>query len=164
MSEQWLMERVPSFRELPAQDRGEIVAFAFLWSLFEARIMDNSATAQTIRLKVDEWQAEGTLEADQYDPDLSYFCNRYFADGSPTHHFGNLHLRARDHPGLVRQVIEGANTDPRDRLLALLMIVWRIRNNLFHGEKWAYGLRDQSGNFHHANAVLMRVLTHHAEM
>ena len=49
-------------------------------------------------------------------------------------------------------------------MLALLMIVWRLRNNLFHGAKWAYGLRDQRENFTHANSVLMRLLERHGQL
>jgi len=61
-------------------------------------------------------------------------------------------------------VIEGANHDPRDRILALLMIVWRLRNNLFHGAKWAYQLRDQRENFTQANSVLIRMLEQHGQL
>src|SRR5690606_23256918 len=86
-----------------------------------------------------------------------------FADSALTHHFPFLALRPSDHPDLVQAVIEGANDDPRDRMLALLMIVWRLRNNLFHGAKCAYGLHDQRENFTHANSVLMRLLERHAD-
>ncbi|CCE97846.1 Hypothetical protein SFHH103_03354 [Sinorhizobium fredii HH103] len=44
------------------------------------------------------------------------------------------------------------------------MIVWRFRNNLFHGEKWAYQLQDQLSNFTNANAVLMRLLERHGQL
>lgn len=44
--------------------------------------------------------------------------------------------------------------NPRDRILALLIIVWRLRNNLFHGAKWAYGLRDQRENFDDAHPII----------
>ena len=67
-------------------------------------------------------------------------------------------VRAADQPDAVRSVINGSNNDPRDRVLTVLMIVWRFRNNLFHGEKWAYQLEGQLGNFTHANSVLMRLL------
>lgn len=164
MSEQWLEARAPGFKDLPEADRRVIYDFSFLWSLFEAQIMDNFARADRIREKVDEWAAAGTLEAAQYDPQLAYFRNRYLANGALTHHFPHLHLRQSDHPTLVQAVIEGANDDPRDRMLALLMIVWRLRNNLFHGAKWAYELRDQRENFTQANSVLMRMLEQHGQL
>tara|TARA_B100000614_G_scaffold111617_1_gene100153 strand:- start:1007 stop:1162 length:156 start_codon:yes stop_codon:yes gene_type:complete len=49
-------------------------------------------------------------------------------------------------------------------LLTVLIIVWRFRNNLFHGEKWAYQLQGQLSNFTHANAVLMRLLERHGQL
>lgn len=164
MSEQWLEERAPGFKNLPTADRRVIFDFSFLWSLFEAQIMENFARADRIREKVDAWAVDSTLEAAQYDLQLAYFRNRYFADGALTHHFPYLDLRPADHPALVRAVIEGANDDPRDRMLALLMIVWRLRNNLFHGAKWAYQLRDQRENFTQANSVLMRMLEQHGQL
>jgi site-specific DNA-cytosine methylase len=43
-------------------------------------------------------------------------------------------------------------------LQALLLIVLRLRNNLFHGEKWAYGIAGQRQNFQHACAVMMATM------
>lgn len=164
MSEQWLEAYAPGYRDLPNPDRNAIFVFAFLWSLFEAQVMANFARADLIRDKVDEWAAAGTLNADGYDAELAYFRNRYFAEGELTYHFPHLQLRSSDHPGIVQTVVEGVNDDPRDRMLALLMIVWRLRNNLFHGGKWAYQLRDQRENFIHANLVLMRLLANHGQL
>lgn len=163
-SEQWLEARAPGFLNLPDPDRRAIFDFAFLWSLFEAQIMANFAGADRIRERIDAWALDGTLEAELYDEELAYFRNRYFADGALTYHFPHLNLRPADHPALVRAVIEGTNETPRDRMLALLMIVWRLRNNLFHGAKWAYELRDQRENFRHANGVLMRILERHGQL
>lgn len=159
-SEKWLEDRAPGFKNLPEMDRRAIFDFAFLWSLFESQVMGNFAQADRIRDKVDEWAGAGNLDAGLYDGALDYFRKRYFADGKLTYHFYLLFLRKSDHPEVVKAVIEGANNDARDRVLALLMIVWRLRNNLFHGAKWAYELRDQLENFTHANSVLMRILDH----
>ncbi|MBA8903180.1 hypothetical protein [Phyllobacterium sp. P30BS-XVII] len=164
MSIQWLLLRAPGFAALPEEDRAAIFNFTFLWSLFEAQIMGAFARADLICAKVDEWREAGTLHADEYDAELGYFRQRYFANGDFTHHFLHLKLRPADQPALVRSVIDGSNSDPRDRLLTLLLIVWRFRNNLFHGEKWTYRLQDQLQNFAHANAVLMRLLEQHGQL
>jgi hypothetical protein len=161
---QWLLEKVPGFQALPEADSTEIFHFVFLWSLFEAQIMGNFARANLICTKVDDWSAAGTLDADQYDSELAYFRQRYFANEAFTYHFEHLHLRPADRPVIVRSVIDGSNNDPRDRLLTVLLIVWRFRNNLFHGEKWAYQLQGQLTNFTHANAVLMRLLERHGDL
>ncbi|RDL47745.1 hypothetical protein BLJAPNOD_05467 [Ensifer sp. M14] len=164
MSMQWLLARAPGFHALPEEDRAAIFNFTFLWSLFEAQVMGNFARADLICAKADEWQDAGTLDADQYDGELAYFRQRYFANGQFTHHFAHLHLRPADQPDLVRSVLDGSNNDPRDRLLTVLIIVWRFRNNLFHGEKWTYQLQGQHANFTHANAVLMRLLERHGQL
>lgn len=164
MSMQWLLEKAPGFQALPEADRAAIFHFTFLWTLFEAQVMGNFARADLICTKVDEWRDAGTLDADQYAAELAYFRQRYFANGAFTHHFSHLHLRAADQPTIVRSVLDGTNNDPRDRLLTVLMIVWRFRNNLFHGEKWAYQLQDQLSTFAHANGVLMRLLERYGRL
>ncbi len=164
MSMQWLLAKAPGFQGLPEADLTAIFNFTFLWSLFEARLMKNFAGVMVICAKVDEWNAAGTLDADQYDTELGYFRQRYFANGSFTKHFCGLKLRPFDQSDLVRSVLDGSNENPRDKVVAVLMIVWRFRNNLFHGEKWAYYLQGQLQNFTHANAVLMRLLERHGQL
>ncbi|WP_369051395.1 hypothetical protein [Burkholderia gladioli] len=163
MSMQWLLAKAPGFQALPDADRAAIFNFTFLWSLFEAQVMGNFARADLICTKVDEWRDAGTLDTDEYAAELAYFRERYFANGALTHHFEHLHLRPADQPAVVQSVLDGSNDDPRDRLLTVLMIVWRFRNNLFHGAKWAYQLQGQRSNFTHANAVLMRLLERHGQ-
>lgn len=157
-SKNWLNTRAPGFSKLPHKDRHAIFDFSFLWSLFESQIMENFARADRIREKVDHWCAEGTLDAANFDEELDYFCQRYFANGSPTENFRFLNFRASDHPDLVLSVLSRENDSPRDKILCLLMVVWRLRNNLFHGEKWAYQLRGQYHNFTYANSTLMKIL------
>lgn len=161
---QWLLAKAPGFQALPEEDRAAIFTFTFLWSLFESQVMGNFARADLICTKADEWYKAGTLDADQYAAELAYFRQRYFANGAFTHHFPHLKLRPADQPAVIKSVLDGTNNDPRDRLLTVLMIVWRFRNNLFHGEKWAYQLQDQLSNFTHANSVLMRLLERHGRL
>ncbi|MFG1433013.1 hypothetical protein V5F44_10095 [Xanthobacter sp. V2C-8] len=164
MSMQWLLAKAPGFQALPEADRAAIFNFTFLWSLFEAQIMGNFARADLICAKVDGWRDAGTLYADQYAPELAYFRQRYFANGAFTHHFPHLHLRPADQLAVVQSVLDGSNNDPRDQLLTVVMIVWRFRNNLFHGVKWAYQLQGQLSNFTHANAIQMRLLERHGQL
>jgi len=160
---EWLDYRAPGFGELPDLDRHTILDFVFLWSLFEAKVMRTYAKARKIGAKVDEWEAKGTLNASCYEDELSYFRRRYFADGGLTHRFYRLDLRPSDFPETVTEVIVANSESPRDKVLALLMIVWRLRNNLFHGVKWSDGLLDQRENFTNANSVLMKVLDQHGQ-
>ncbi|RDL46550.1 hypothetical protein BLJAPNOD_06744 [Ensifer sp. M14] len=65
-------------------------------------------------------------------------------------------------PAVIWLVCDGSDNDPRDWLLTVL--VWRFRNNLFHGDKWAYHLQDQLPNFTHANRVLLRLLERQGQL
>lgn len=164
MSEKWLMEKVPGYAALPGPDRDAIKTFALLWSLFEAKVMGTEANARKIALAVEQWDAAGVLAAELYDCEVAYFRDRYFQNGEFTFRFDKLQLRKWDMPDLIAAGIAGDADTPRERVLTVLLIVWRFRNNLFHGEKWAYNLQGQLDNFSHANAVLMRVLERHAKL
>lgn len=162
MSEKDLEEKIPGYAALPMADRDAIITFTFLWSLFEAQLMQTKANASRIAEAVDQWDADGTLGAELYIDELTYFRNRYFQNGDFTFRFEKLNLRKSDMPDLIMAGVSGDADTPRDRVLTVLLIVWRLRNNLFHGAKWAYALQGQLDNFTHANAVLMRTLERHA--
>lgn len=154
----WLRAKAHGFNHLSNEEVSAISDFSLLWSLFEARILDTEGSTSAICDVVDAWQNAGTLDAQSLDLELAYFRQRYFANGAVTDHFKHLHLRKNDQKAFVRAVIDGSNNDPRDCVAAVLIIVFRYRNNLFHGVKWQYKLADQLHNFTAANAVLMKVL------
>lgn len=164
MSEEWLIKEVPVYAALPGPDRDAIKTFALLWILFEAKVMGAEASARKIALAVERWDAAGTLAAELYDAEVAYFRDRYFQNGEFTFRFDKLQLRKWDMPDLIAAGISGDADTPRERVLTVLLIIWRFRNNLFHGAKWAYDLQGQLDNFNHANAVLMQVLERHADL
>jgi hypothetical protein len=160
----WLKDKVPGFQQLSDSEQKAISDFSLLWSLFEAQILNTNGSAASICTAVEGWRDAGTLDAAAFDDALDYFRDRYFAAGQFTYHFDNLHLRAPDREPLVRAVIAGADNDPASRLMAVLIVVLRYRNNLFHGVKWQYLLQDQLDNFTAANAVLMALLERHGAL
>lgn len=161
---QWLRARAPGFNELSDEERSAIIDFSLLWSLFEARVLNCTASAASICSAIDSWHRAGSLQAEVYDDELAYFRRRYFADGDVTRHFHNLHLRNNDRRNLVYAVIDGTNNDPRDRIAAIFIVVMRYRNNLFHGVKWQYRLSGQLDNFMNANSVLVKALEQHGKL
>lgn len=155
----WLKTNAPGFRELPRKDRDAIMHFSFLWSFFESKVLNRNASANAICAFTAQWASCGGLDVTPFESSLTYFRHRYFDNGEVTENFQGLRLRANDKPELVKAVLKGENTDPKDAVSAMLIIVYRFRNNLFHGEKWAYGIRGQFDNFTHANTVLMAALS-----
>lgn len=154
----WLEQHVRGFSELPEPDRLAIFHFALLWSLYESKTHGTRASAHSILAQVHEWKAQGKLTMQKFAVELEYFQNRYFQNEVPTQYFAGLNLRNNDNPGVVRAVLAGMNNDPVDSVAALLIVVYRLRNNLFHGVKWTYSIQGQLDNFTHANAALMSAL------
>jgi hypothetical protein len=157
---EWLEARVPRFVELSNEERTAIQHFALLWSLFEGKVLRSQASAQKIISVVHDGVAKGTVQIGPYEACLNYFRTRYFADGEFTPHFRQLKLRNNDSGPLVEQVLRGENDDPADCISVVLIVIYRFRNNLFHGLKWEYELRGQRDNFNHANHVLMAAYDH----
>jgi hypothetical protein len=155
---QWLRDKAPGFGALSEEERDAFIEFAFLWSLFESRILDARASAAKIVEVTKAWCGSGELDVLICEDELAYFRKRYFSDGNFTYHFGQLNFRRPDREALVKQVINGTNNNPKDCLTAVLIIVLRYRNNLFHGIKWDYELSNQLENFTHANNVIKKTL------
>ena len=159
----WLQERAPGFRDLSGDERDAIMHFSLLWSLFEAKALNTHGNARSILAVTKRWANQGLLADDSFNPEFAYFQNRYYADGDFTYHFDQLHLRQADHSDLVKRVLKNDAADLAEIAAALLIIVYRFRNNLLHGVKWAYEIRDQFENFSHANAVLMQAIELHEQ-
>lgn len=157
----WLRTHAPGFNQLSQAEHDAITDFSLLWGLFESRVLDTRGSAHAICDVVDKCLDDGRFAPDLFDPELVYFKNRYHPDGHFTHHFDGLLLRRPDHAPMVRAVLAGVDAEPKHRLAAALIVVFRYRNNLFHGVKWQYALADQLSNFTNANRILMKALERH---
>jgi hypothetical protein len=152
---EWLCDNAWGFKELAPEERDAIMHFSLLWSYFEAKAMDNHACVSKIVDLAQKWEKELRLNVATFDENITYFKERYFSNGTATDHFVRLRFGSRDKKSLVEAVFKDESTNNSDRVAAVLIVVYRLRNNLFHGIKWASDLRGQLENFRHANAVLM---------
>jgi hypothetical protein len=161
---EWLKARAPGFNNLLQEEQDAITDFSLLWSFFECRILNTEASARTIFSAVEGWHHSGSLSPQLFNSELAYFRNRYYANGEPTDYFNGLRLQRPDRAPIVRAVLDGTDNDPQNTAAAVLIIVYRYRNNLFHGVKWGYELAGQIGNFTNANNVLIKVLERHGRL
>jgi hypothetical protein len=65
---------------------------------------------------------------------------------------------SKQNQAVVRAVLVGDEQGAELVLQGLLLIVYRLRHNLFHGEKWANGIRGKRDNSTHACVLMMSVL------
>ena len=161
LAEDWLERTQPGYQELSNVERSAVAGFSIVWSVFESRALSTNANATAIVRFVDE-NAASFGSAEPFGDALAYFRQRYVSDGQTNHKFECLHFRRNDRRELVEAVLLGHEATPTEIVTALLIIVFRLRNNLFHGIKWAYEMRDQQRNFENAIAVLTRVLDSNA--
>lgn len=155
--EHWLEHNAVGYDQLTLEERAAIKNFAFLWSYFEATCLKKSASASAIAQLCAEMAANGTLALRDYEPAIGYFCKRYFKDPDTTPEYDGLRLPNDGQRNMVLKAISDKNATDVEVLAGILVIIYRLRNNLMHGEKWAYGIRGQLSNFNHANNVLMAV-------
>jgi len=155
----FLTQRVYGYAHLSDSERSAISDFTFLWSAMEGSVLNAAATPGALVKKCGEMALRGRLDLEHYADSLAYFRDRYFQGGEFTHNFQQLLFRQHDRRDLVEAVLSGRENAPQEVVAALLLIVYRLRNNLFHGIKWAYGIKDQEQNFTHGSKVLMGVLS-----
>ncbi|RQV60796.1 hypothetical protein DF020_10165 [Burkholderia cenocepacia] len=127
----------------------------------EGIVLNRNANPTSLLAAVSVFGERSQLRLELFEASLAYFRDRYFQEGEFTYHFENLLFRKSDRRPLVEAVLSGQDDDLEHIVVALLLITYRLRNNLFHGEKWAYGIRGQQENFRHASDVLMCIIKLH---
>lgn len=152
----WLRQTVPGFDALSEDERAAILDFSMLWSLFEGTVLNAKGSAAAIVAMVDKLRDAGVVDLQPLADAMDHFQNRYYKNGAFTDAFDqHLHFRHNDRRPLAEAFVSGAAADDAEKLKGLLIIVYRLRNNLFHGIKWTYKIQGQFDNFTNANAALM---------
>lgn len=153
----WIEEGEPGWQGLTEGEKREILTFSILWSLFEARVFDCEIdSSRAFWRKVGEWSDAKVLEPRLIREEIEYLRDRYITDNDTNDHFDSLNIRNSDIEERVSNVLSGELDDIEDEMATALFVVYRLRNNFFHGEKWSYGFRNQFGNFRVANRILMK--------
>ena len=123
-----------------------------VWNIFEAKWFKcnfgrNKCNIQNIH-----------LASDIVNQTLQYLQRRYITNGSTNERFKRLRLRNNDDTTSVQRVLLGQTNNSCDIIKAIIMIIYRYRNNLFHGEKAIASLPIQKDNFIYANKFLIACL------
>jgi hypothetical protein len=154
---EWLNARPTGFDALSHDERTRIAEFSVLWTYFEASVFARNTSNQKIIDLAAEMAANHQLDPQRIAPAANYFRTRYVNDGVLTHHYEHLRLSGKFEPRVRAMLLQKANA-PAELLSASLLIVFRYRNNLFHGEKWAYGVQGQLHNFDTAIDLMQVVM------
>ena len=124
--------------------------FALIWSIFEGQLFSNSFSIDKAEIVIQN--KEFNLE--NFQADFEYFKNRYIVNGITNIKFENLYFRRNDRKDFVTSVLLSNSADVKEVVLATTIIIYRIRNNFFHGLKDFRIIEQQVDNFTHANSFL----------
>jgi hypothetical protein len=128
----WLRLNVPGFDALSDDERAAIRDFAMLWSLFEGTVLGTRGSAKALISLVDELDSRGAIDLAHLQPAVAHFRLRYYSNGAFTAAFDqHLHFRRGDRRGAAEAFVSGASSDVPSVMKGLLVISFRLRNNLF---------------------------------
>ncbi|MDI1304503.1 MAG: hypothetical protein PSX42_06630 [bacterium] len=136
------------------EDLTNIKDFSLIWNVFEDNICGNNFSIQSLQ----QGLVNRNIDSNLFQEHLDYFKNRYVNAGAFTHRFQFLYFRNNDRQQLVEDVLLGVNNNSNDKILAIAIIVYRFRNNLFHGLKEIQHIDQQNKNFKVANRFLTTLI------
>lgn len=161
---QWIMDFFGNGVDLNIDGIDRVRNFSLLWNIFETYACNKNADINKISTAVDMINERQPIDAGLFPEHIDYFSKRYFnEDLSPKEIFEGLKFRQGETDQYAKQMVTetltGVTESPSENLKSLLFILYRFRNNLFHGEKKVVRLNGQIDNFIVANDILTKVLT-----
>jgi hypothetical protein len=109
-----------------------VMCFVILWNRLEAS-SGNFLNLEALQEKAHAVAAKPDIQIERYDPHIDYFRRRYGDDVNYIDRLmfwrGKREAKAKE---LVSRLLTGQDLDRQERLEAILMVPYRIRNNLFH--------------------------------
>lgn len=136
----------------------EIEKFTVVWLIFEKYICEEEASLSKLDLVVDKVN-ENNIDNAIYQETLEYFQNRYINDQGNTNEYFKGIFRSHEnrYETICTNVLKGNFNSKKEILKGLIFLVYRYRNNLFHGVKDVLRLDDQFENFIHINIFLQNI-------
>lgn len=163
--EQWLNQHQTGYAGLDEDDRDTIREFTLLWTIFELQALFGDSRVAAMINYVDEFAKIAADESRKiltapFIPHLAYFRDQFVdADRASTNAvFDSLNFREPAHKDLVSKILVKPSDETPELIKALLIIVDRLRDNLFRGLKWQRCNSKQRDDLYHASKVLMKAV------
>jgi len=140
---------------LSESDLSNVKDFSLIWSIFDRHVCNSGFSITRIEQKYSNMK----FDSKEMEFFFDYFKRRYINDiGITNSLFDKLRLRRNDRPQFVQDVMLGKITDLNSKVLAITIIIYRYRNNFFHGLKDYSTIDKQDKNFEVANEFLKTII------
>lgn len=156
----WIAQKTQGGTHLSLEAQQAVGSFAIMWSFFESTVCGNRASIATFERVIEQYDASQVppATAKALESSLAFWRFRYRSTSGVAPRFDGLNFRSGDRRELVEKVISGNASDRRAEVFALMIIVYRLRNNLFHGIKTLVMLNDQVENLTNASRCLAALM------
>jgi hypothetical protein len=151
------------YQNLDEKKLSSIFYFTLIWNLFEKELCNTFAHIST-HPKAEAEKLHSDIDKQTLHAVFAYFKHRYITpDGHTNDLFDSFKFGQNSGDGqpfkeFVRQGLVNSAPSDQEQLQALLYIVFRLRNNLYHGIKDVAKLYEQNENFKQANHLLVACL------
>jgi hypothetical protein len=157
----WIAQNTYGGTRLTPEATAAVANFTMMWNLFEGIVCGNRADVQQFE-SLAARLSEAAVAPDvmnSINDCLAFWTFRYRTPEGFTDRFLGLYFRKNDRREIVEEVLLGQRESLSDKVLALMLIVYRLRNNLFHGIKTLEMLNDQVHNLNTASRCLGVLMT-----
>jgi len=134
-----------------------ILLFSYIWNLFEREICEKNALIKNVSQYI-ELLNNIDSKTDDMDRLWKHFQSRYVSGGIATEKFNDFVFNDDCIKSIALTTLTNDNPSLKDKIETILRIVFRLRNNLFHGEKDVSKLYEQNELFSKANEFLSILL------
>lgn len=156
-AEKWFRENLRNAPSLKPKSIKTVAGFTLLWNLFEGIICDTNASVDRF-YNITRNLTATPINEESINKSLSFYRKRYLHGQVTNERFDELRFRNGDRKEFVKSVLEGRVFEIDDKVLALLIIAYRIRNNLFHGLKSVGNWDNQAKNISEASRILSIII------
>lgn len=153
---EWISLEIMGGEELERCTLESVSDFVLYWAIFEGSEIDRQDTVGAIRHFA--CRIAGTIDLGELETAREYWRQRYVSGDRVNDTFGGLQFSCEGHKVIAAKPLLEGTSDGFEVVHGLLMIVYRLRNNLFHGEKDVTRLDEQRENLFHGGEVLRVVM------
>lgn len=152
----WLSDKLENTQLDDGDTYTAIADFCVMWAVFEGTELADADSAADELAYVACRLVKNNID---FSESLGFWSNRYIDEDKTNTSFDKLGFTHKPHIKLVSDVLLGNQTDELKVVHAILLIVYRLRNNLFHGNKDITRIHNQVTNLNMASKTLINVAT-----
>jgi hypothetical protein len=156
-AELWFRQNLRGAPHLKTKTIKIVAGFTLLWNLFEDHLCNNHANVNTFENITRDLKSTPKLEK-AVNKSMAFYRNRYVQGQEIKPIFYELYFRDNDREEHVKAVLKREIPGIGDKVLALLIIAYRIRNHIFHGLKSVDNWDEQAKNISEASRILSIII------